>query len=977
MGNEKLIRFDPFCLDLANEQLWRGSQEIKLRPKAFAVLDHLLGRPGQLVTKEDLLNAVWPETFVTDAVLKVTIQQLREALGDDPKSPRFIETAHRRGYRFVAEIEIDPAPADVPPRSEARPALADPRTHTIDSPTVVGRDKAWTLMQGWLGKVLAGERQIVFVTGEPGIGKTALVDAFVGSLAADRNIRVGRGQCLEQYGTGEAYLPVLEAIGRLCHGQQQVVDVLRTHAPMWLLQMPSLLSAEDRALLSRDVVGASRERMLREISGALEALTADHPLVLVLEDLHWSDYSTLDLISYLANQRQTAHLMLIGTFRHADLIVSGHPLKAVKGELLAKQQCVELPLEYLNEDAVASYLAARFSGHRFPPALAQMIHERTDGNALFMVNVVDYLLAAGVLRAAGESWELAVEIENVDVGVPDSIKQMIEKQLDHLDAVEQRILEAASVAGADFSTAAVAAALEGNRDSIEQRCENLARNGQFIQDVGVHVLPSGDAISRYTFTHDLYRKFLYERVPPSRRVQLHRRLGQQGAEIHGERDREIAGELAMHFERGAEPGPAAKYLQIAADTAIRRFAYQEAVALSRRGLKLLAKVPESTERTEQELCLHLTLGVPLIATQGYAAPEVGRVYTSARELARQLGEPPDVSEVLWGLWTFHTLKGELSTARKIAEELLRLAQRYPEMSMRGHWAMEITFVHLGEFAPAIEHYEKARHSYDQREHLDDGFFYAPVPGVAMLCFAAWALWFLGRPDQALDRINEALAQARELSEPLSLAHAHLFASVLHQFRREESLALEHADAGLTVANEHGLALYPAMAFVMRGWALVNQGPREAAIQEIRDGLAALKVTGAELVRPHYLGLLGEALRNAGRPEEGHRALDEALALVQQTGEGYYEAELYRLKGEALLPAAAAEAETYFDRSLKIAQRQKAKSCELRTVTSLARLRQEQGKANEARELLSTVYGSFTEGFGTADLLDAKALLDRL
>lgn len=975
MGNEKLVRFDPFCLDLANEQLWRGSQEIKLRPKAFAVLDHLLGRPGQLITKEDLLNAIWPETFVTDAVLKVTIRQLREALGDNPKAPRFIETAHRRGYRFVAEVTTHVAgPITAEPLKSA-PSLAG--AHAIDAPTVVGRERAWTQLQGWFGKVLGGERQIVFVTGEPGIGKTALVDAFVRVLAADRNIRIGRGQCLEQYGTGEAYLPVLEAFERLGRDQAKVVDILRTHAPMWLLQMPSLLSAEDRSLLSREVVGASRERMLREMSGALEALTADQPLVLILEDLHWSDYSTLDLISYLAKQRHSAHLMLIGTFRQADLIVSGHPLKAVKGELLAKQQCVELPLEYLDEVAVAAYLSARFPAHSFPAALAQMIQERTDGNPLFLVNAVDYLSSTGLIRAADDGWELTVEIENIDLGVPDSIKQMIEKQLDHLDPAAQRMLEAASVAGVDFSTAAIATVLSEERDSVEERCEQLARNHQFIRDIGVQVLPAGDAVSRYGFTHDLYRKVLYERAPPSRRVQLHRRFAQEGAERHGDRVREVAGELAVHFERGAEFAQAAKYLQMAADNAFRRFAYTESVALARRGLELTAKLPETTARAEQELCLLLTMGVPLISIEGYAAPEVGRVYQRSRELCCELGDPLDISETLWGLWTYHTLRGELTIARQIAEEILGLAGRYAEMILRGHWAMEITYVHLGEFGRAIEHYEHALRSYDPTAHLDDGFFYAPAPGVVMLCFAAWAHWFLGYPDRALQQIREAIDRARTLKDPLSLTHALYFASVIHQFRREEELALERVDEVLSVCREHGLALYPTLATVIRGWALANQNSASEGIQLIRDSLAILETTNAVLVRPHYLGLLGGALRQAGQSDEGLSALEEGIGLAESTGDAYYEAELHRLKGEALRSIDVAEAETSFRRALEIAQKQKARSWELRASTSLAQLYQSQDRQAEARTLLATIYDTFTEGFATADLREAKALREAI
>jgi DNA-binding winged helix-turn-helix (wHTH) protein len=307
LAREKHIIIDPLRLDLANECLWRGSNAIKLRPKAFAVLNHLVERAGMLVTKEELLAAVWPEAFVSDGVLKVAIGQVREALDDDPKSPGFIETSHRRGYRFIGQISAagqmlaqdqeiggDVAISAIP-LCEGNPSLA-----------VVGRDEALSRMRNWLEKMLAGERQIVFVTGEAGIGKTSLVDTFVQSTASDQRIRIARGECLEQYGTSEAYLPVLEAIGRLCRKQEQVIDALRTHAPMWLLQMPSLVSASDREALSREVLGATRERMLREMGEALDALTADLPLVLILEDLHWSDYSTLDLISYVARHGQSA-----------------------------------------------------------------------------------------------------------------------------------------------------------------------------------------------------------------------------------------------------------------------------------------------------------------------------------------------------------------------------------------------------------------------------------------------------------------------------------------------------------------------------------------------------------------------------------------------------------------------------------------------------------------------------------------------
>src|SRR5262249_39243114 len=331
----------------------------------------------------------------------------------------------------------------------------------------------------------------------------------------------------------------------------------------------------------------------------------------------------------------------------------------------------------------------------------------------------------------------------------------------------------------------------------------------------------------------------------------------------------IAAELAMHFERAADYKRAAKYLQQAAENDIRRFAYRDAVSLSRRGLELLEKLPDTPERVQQELWLYITLGVPLIATEGYAAPDVGSVYLKARGLCQRLGETPEISQVLWGLCTFYRLRAELGTAREIAEEFLRLAERlpYPGLAMRGHWALEITFMHLGEFTLAMEHFEKALSLYDHDRHLDDAFRYAQNPGVAMRCFAAWSLWFLGQPDRALDQMREALALARELSEPHVLAPALFFAAILHQLRREERQTQEHSEAAIAVTSEHGLVLYQAMATITWSWAVIEQGRQGEAFEQVRLGLAAYQATGTEVIRPHFLALLAESLNRVGKAEE--------------------------------------------------------------------------------------------------------------
>jgi DNA-binding winged helix-turn-helix (wHTH) protein/predicted ATPase len=974
MRNGRDITFGAFCLDLGAECLRKGSRAIKLRPKAFAVLEYLATRPGQLVTKDELLHAVWPATFVGEAVLKVAVRQIREALDDDSGAPRFVETAHRRGYRFIGEIAMNQQePAKNQKALKLKSVSAGPSRAPDYLQGVVGRDETLARLKSRLDNATQGQRQILFVTGEAGVGKTSLVDTFLRSVSSDQNIRIGHGQCLEQYGTSEAYLPVLEAIGRLARQDKEAADILRAHAPLWLLQMPSLVSAPDRELLSHEVLGATRERMLREMGAALEALTASHPLVLVLEDLHWSDYSTLDLISYLATQRHSARLMVIGTYRTMELIVSGHPLQAVKRELLAKRQCEEIPLECLGEDEIGKYLSFRFPVNGFPAELAGLIHKRTEGNPLFMINTVDYFVNEGLVDECDGRWELAIEIENTEVAVPEGIKQMIERHLDNLGAEEQRILEAASVAGAEFSTLAVAAGLEEHPAGVEELCAELTRQRQFIRACGVEALPNGDTVSRYGFIHALYRDVLYERLSTTRRVQLHRKIGERGEEIYRERAKEIAAELGMHFERGANPGRAAAYLQQAADNEIRRFAYPEAVVLARRGLELLSRVPDTPDRARLELSLQLTLGVPLIATAGYAAPDVGAAYRRARKLCRDLGETPEISQVLWGLWTFHTLRGELRTAREIAEEFLRLAERlpYPDLAMRGHWAMEITHLHMAEFPLVIEHFEKALSLYDPVRNRDDAYLYAQNPGVAMRCFAAWALWFLGYPDQALERMQEALILARELSEPHGLAHALFFAAILHQLRREDGKAREYANAAIAVSTEHRLALYQALATITLGWTLIDEGREKEAIDLIREGLAAHRATGAEVLCPHFLALLVSALCKAEQFDEGLRVLEEALSIANRNGERCYEAELYRLKGELLLlkSAGPADAEMCFKKSMEIARQQKARSLELRAALSLARL------SRSTRAALKPIYSSFTEGLDTEDLREAKAMLE--
>jgi DNA-binding winged helix-turn-helix (wHTH) protein/predicted ATPase len=1006
------ILFPPFRLDLINQRLWCDEQAIPLAPKAFALLRYLVEHPGQLVTKEELLNAVWPETHVTDAVLKVCIGELRKAMGDDAKSPHFIETAHRRGYRFIGQItgeterqregETERRREGETERQRDRfsPSLCLSVSPSLPLPvSLVGREAELARLQGWFEKARRGQRQVVFVTGEPGIGKTSLIEAFLARVADEPGLMMARGQCLEQYGASEAYLPALEALAQLCRGPdaERLLALLRRHAPLWLQQMPWLASSDERDQLQRATFGATRERMLREMAEFLESLTADATLVLVMEDLHWSDYSTLDLIALLARRPGPARLLLLGTYRPAEVSLSSHPLRAIKQELRMHKQCAELPLEFLSEGMVAEYLAARFPGSELPVGLARMIHQRTDGNPFFIVNVVDYLIAHGLIVECDGRWEAPGEAEKLEVGVPEDIRQVIEKQIERLSREEQRVLEAASVAGAEFSAVAVAAGLEEEGVWVEERCEELQRRQQFLRAAGTVELPDGRLTTRYGFIHTLYQNALYERVAATRRAHLHQRIGEQGEMVYGERAGEIAAELAMHFERGRDFARAVKYLRQAAENAARRYASQEAVALARRGLELLHTLPDGAERARQELPLQLTLGMSLMLTRGFASPEAEQALSRAHTLCQQSGESLQLFTALSGLFTVYGARAEYQTARQLAEQLLRLAERAqdPALFVRAHFGLGTVLHYLGEPSAAEAHFEQALALYPSEQYLSCLTINNLDPSVAGHPVSARSLWQLGYPDRALDRAREAHDLARRLADPIRLGFALMFAASGHYFRREWPACQEQAEAAIALAREHDLATVLVGATIWRSFALIKQGRLEEGITQAREGLAAYRASGFQLVSTAFLALLAEALCQAGQIAEGLATLSEGLAFAAATGERLYEAEMYRLKGEFLLKLEdrglkiedrdtlssildpRTSPEECFHQAIEIARQQEAKSWELRAVMSLGRLWQQQGKRDEARALLAEIYGWFTEGFDTADLQEAKALLAEL
>lgn len=985
--------FGPFRLDLANACLWQGEQRLTLRPKTFDILVYLVEHAGELVTKEALLDAIWPDTVVAEGVLTTGMGELRKILGETARQPQFIATVHRRGYRFIApvtasnplEVSTTPQdPGDTPDLSSAYPdsVFSQPMSALVD------REAELTQLGQWFTAACQGQRQVVLMSGEAGIGKTTLVDAFLAQFTSQEEpLWVGRGQCIDHYGAGEPYLPLLEALGNVGQAPDgaQVVAVLHQHAPSWLLQLPALVPADAFDRLQQRAQGGTRERMLRELAEAVETLANVHPLILVLEDLHWSDVSTLDWLAYVARRRALARLLILGTYRPVDAMVRNHPVRTVTQELGLHGQCVELTLDYLSEAGVAAYLAWRFETVPLAQELVRSLHQRTNGNPLFLVAMVDALVQQGMFRKGAAGRELSDELKAVEIGIPEGLRQLITQQLERLPETAQGLLEAGSVAGKEFTTEAAAACLDRDTEVVEDQCTALVRREQFLRACGTEAWPDGTVSARFAFIHDLYREIAYERAPVGRRMRWHLQIGSRLETGYGAQASTIAAELAEHFLRGGDDTRAVRYLHHAGEQALRRNAHQETITQLTKALEILHGLPDTAEHARYELDVRTALGPAYSATKGYAAPEVEQTYRRAQELSQQLQDNLQLFLALRGLWNCRLMRTEVQTARTLGEQLFRLAsgEAIPALLVEARRALGTTLFFQGELATARRHLEDGIALYDRQQHQALAVHYGADPGVTCRVYAARTLWLLGYPDQALQRGHDTLRLAHELGHPFSLGFALTFLTDLFLMRREGQAAQAQNEAVWTLVRDHGFPHWVAIALINEGWSLIEQGQWDAGIKQMSQGMAAWQDTGAALERPQSLAVLGAAYGHVGRVEEGLACMAEALTMIQQTGECWWEAEVCRLQGELLRKATDREPksvltpEMCFQKALEVARRQQAKSLELRTAISLSRLRIQQDQRDDVYPALAGVYHWFTEGFDTLDLQEARALLDEL
>lgn len=955
--------FGPFRLDVSERRLWRGDQTIPLRGKVFDTLRVLVESRGHLVRKDDLLSAVWPDSVVEENNLDHNVSSIRKALGQRRGEAEYIETIPRQGYRFTVPVEVSRGAL---PAREAAPIA--------NASYIVERELQLAQLRTAFERATSGTRQVVFLTGEPGIGKTTLVRAFAGEIAAARGVRLARGDCQDHHGEGEPYMPVLEAIGRLAREDGGLcIEVLQKCAPSWLAQLPSVQGGHAQPTQAVPL-GITTERMLREMADAIELLTARYTLVLILEDLHWADYSTVDLLSRLAQRTEPARLLIIGTHRPSDAKARSHPIHATANHLRLRGYCLEIPLGLLTAGGVAKYLQARF-GNALPATAAERLHARTQGNPLFVATVVDSWLACGSLRKGSSGWALFEEAE-LSFDVPDDLRELIEDQLAELEPPDREIIEAASVAGSGFCPAAIAPALDLPESEVETRCAALAKDGRFFLSSGAQEWPDGTVCESYAFLHSVHRDVVYERMPAGRRVRFHQQIGARLEQGHRDCTDEIAGELALHFREARDAPRAVHYLRRAAEQALARSAHREAIAHLTAAVEMLRRLPDLNERANRELDLLSLLAPALVATKGFADPEAERAFRRAYELSAQLGGCGAHFPVVFGLAVMLEVRGQYPKAQELMERHLPEQERRGEFLLEARDLLACSRFHQGSFTDALDYGEQGARAYSPDYHSAVSAALGEDPGIDCHTWAALALWFLGYPDRALARARLAVSLCRDPSRLYSLAYSQTQLAVLHQLRHEEEPALEWADEAISIAARQGYPYRRAVGQVMRGWALARLGEWQKGVRELQEGLNGCAAAGAELDRPYHLALLAEANLAAGRPAEAEAVLDAALARIEPAPAFFYLAEIYRLRGVAALECRHAPeiAEQWLARSRDAARAQSALSLELRAALALADLAAQRGEAGRGREQLAEVCSRFTEGFETPDLRLARRRL---
>ncbi|HTX39845.1 MAG TPA: protein kinase [Bryobacteraceae bacterium] len=841
----------------------------------------------------------------------------------------------------------------------------------------IGRRKERAELNAAFQAALEGRSSILGISGEPGQGKTTLVEEFLTNLVNQNQALVARGRCSERLAGAEAYLPILETLDSLTNGvgAESVAAAMKTLAPTWYAQLA-------RASVPSEPGGApSSERLKRELAALLQEISRLRPLVIFLDDVHWADLSTADLLSYLSTRLADIHALIVVAYRAPELHSSNPQFLKLLLDLQARGNCRELALGFFSAGEIQEYIDRKLPDHDFPPAFAQAIHQRTEGNPLFVADLLRYLQERqAILRESGR-WKLNGPIAGMLSGVPESVRSMVERKMGQLAESERKVLTAASVQGSDFDAAVVARALGIDPADIEEGLEQIERNSGFVKLVAEYEYPDRGLTLRYRFVHVLYQNAFFAALRPTRRVSLSKAVAEALLEFHGAQAGKIAAQIAFLFETARDFEQAARHYHTAAQNALKLFANREAETLSRHGLDAVPSIPESPERTRLELGLQSTLAVAVRDQKTHAADETLETNRRLHELSQEAGDQRSAFSAQVGLFWSTQVAGNYRGARERAAQCLATAEQLGDagLLLEAYYLLGHLAYLLGEHAECDRRLRAALALYDPARHvkLIEVFgLDVRAHGTAML---ALNLWHLGFPDQAKARIQEAVAIARLLPAPLSLAST-LTVGIFVFSALGDPLAMEEA-AGevILISQKHNLEANTLFwGKFGRGWSLARRGQLDGGTAMMREAMRDAEAIGMIYVASEFTLHLAEVLASHGGADQALGLLDRQLPEVERTGRGELLPEFYRSKGELLRrQGLAAASERFLLLAFDSARRTGSRSFELRAATSLGRLYLQSGRPETAPTLLADAYGGFTEGFDTADLREARALLDRL
>jgi len=939
------------------------------------------------------------------------------------------------GEKFFGLYPFEEAPTAQ--LMEAFPALPEPQPPAFLDAELEIREKAVEVfvareaelerLQGFFQEVLEGKGRVVFITGDAGSGKTALMHEFARrAQESNRDLRVTFGDCNALSGIGDPYLPFRDSFGMLCGdleskyegGQlrQEQVQRLWTSLPLtiqsvvkdgpdlihsfisgtallafgkaynpektgWLRPLEELIQGRAIQLGS---TGIEQKDLFNQYTKVLQAISTQHPLLVLLDDLQWADAGSISLLFHLGRRIEESRILILGAYRPTELSTptegETHPLGKVIAEFKRNFGDIQVDVGAVQHEESRRFVDDLLDTepNRLDETFREALYRRTDGHPLFTIELLRAMEGRGDIVQDQEGFWM--EATGLDWDrLPARVEGVIEERVGRLDENLQRLLTVASVEGEEFTAEVLAGALNLEvKEVVKDLSHQLDKQHRLVSAQGVQRMGEG-RLSIYRFRHTLFEKHLYNQLDPVERINLHEEIGSLLESFFGAQVDEAAVALSRHFDEAGIPDKAVAYYEKAGNRAKRLSADEDAISHFKRGIELLQRLPDSTERAQRELGLQISLGAPLITTRGYGAPEVNETFARARELSIMVLDPPQLFPLVYGLRSFYLMRADHKTAREIAEQLIAIADQEGDLSfyLQAHEALGSTLFYLGELSLAQKHLEKGVELYDAQEHQTHAYLYGQDPGVACMSYLGLTFWSLGFFDRALQWAESAIRLAREQNHPFSLALALDFAASLHALFRNAEATKNYAEEAIAISERQHFPMWLAMGKILSGWAQAEQDQLKSGIKMINEGLEAWHSTGATLGRPNFSALLADALGKAGREAEGLEVVTQALDAVKSTEEHVNEAELFRLQGELLLNQGvdAKQVEQSFRKALKVARSQGAKGAELRVAVSLGRLWVSENKSEDARALLTDLCKGLTEGTDTVDLLEARRILD--